>query len=568
MGDSGALMGFAKFGEGLLKGMDSARKRRLEEERLKQQAARSKQQDAIQTLREQRLLKQLEKENQPQGVVPLLDESGNIIPGRYKYSEKGGAAKDPFTEGIQYQVDEGTGVLDKSKFRYKKTPGKNLSDVEKERVKSQTEVDKARAQEIREGKAAPKLNPADEDLKYSQVGINTARIEEIRGKAPTGLLPKLDAQGRIIEGRFAPKPTPGPKPIDKTQQDYNSARAEEARARAKTVREGKGTNPKSEAEIAQGMGMQWQIDPATGKPIKDKYQYKSSTGLTPLEQLLKEDYEVVIDQDTQLPIGWKRRDKSKKEASKPNPMYGRKDFRPMMENGVVKKDAQGNDMFEPVPTPTPSPSPTPKPTPTPDPLADLKKRKLEAQVKGLEKPPVKKSGKGPKLPLSSEVEVRSLAGKQGNVRTVNNLLKSTLKLLRDPKIKEEQKIQKGMELLKVINSPMGADAIGAEESQRLGSFLEVVSTNRPGGYLGTGFKLGRDLPGFTEAVDLKTQELDSLLGMNQERINELEGRPTGLLGKKSSTSIPVGTIKPGKGGKKYRFKGGDSKDKNSWELVK
>lgn len=101
--------------------------------------------------------------------------------------------------------------------------------------------------------------------------------------------------------------------------------------------------------------------------------------------------------------------------------------------------------------------------------------------------------------------------------SVKSGIDAALKNLNDPNVSEDQKIKTGQGLLKLLNSAEGADAIGAEESKRLGSFLEYQTGN----FTGAGPFWGRDLDLFTEQVSLKSQELGQRLATNEQAAQSL-----------------------------------------------
>lgn len=81
---------------------------------------------------------------------------------------------------------------------------------------------------------------------------------------------------------------------------------------------------------------------------------------------------------------------------------------------------------------------------------------------------------------------------------------------------EEQKVQIGQTILKMLNDPENSDAVGAEEVKRLADELQPYSTwsakGRP--------RIGRDLPAFQQKVELLRQRLLNSAGSQYERINQ------------------------------------------------
>lgn len=127
-------------------------------------------------------------------------------------------------------------------------------------------------------------------------------------------------------------------------------------------------------------------------------------------------------------------------------------------------------------------------------------------------------GKFKALPVDSQKQIGELSTKNANQKVIKNLMDQTMKTLNDPKVSEEQKITAGLSALKVINSPLGADAVGAEEAERMGAYLQQFSFTRPGS------TFGRDLPRFTEQFKGATDRLAGSIKANQDEVDNLYGR--------------------------------------------
>lgn len=90
------------------------------------------------------------------------------------------------------------------------------------------------------------------------------------------------------------------------------------------------------------------------------------------------------------------------------------------------------------------------------------------------------------------------------------------------KLDDDQKVTQGRQLLKVLNSSEGADAIGSEEAKRLGSKLEYAMGNFTNS---NPMQFGRDLPGFSENAKNTSLGLKSGISANQKIINDAYGNP-------------------------------------------
>jgi hypothetical protein len=117
----------------------------------------------------------------------------------------------------------------------------------------------------------------------------------------------------------------------------------------------------------------------------------------------------------------------------------------------------------------------------------------------------------------NKTQIDEIARKNANVFSVKSGIDSALAQLQSD-LPEEEKIKVGQNLLKLLNSAEGSDAVGAEESKRLGSFLEWKFANftQPGSFI------GRDLDLFTQQVANKSKELADRITRNESGIKGLQ----------------------------------------------
>jgi hypothetical protein len=122
------------------------------------------------------------------------------------------------------------------------------------------------------------------------------------------------------------------------------------------------------------------------------------------------------------------------------------------------------------------------------------------------------------LPFESKKQINTLAEKSAQVASIRGLMSASYKQLTDPKVSEAQKVTIGREMLKTINSPLGADAVGAEEAKRLSSFLEFKLANftEPGSFI------GRDLDQFNVQIGNNINKMNSVLTQNNKIIEQLK----------------------------------------------
>lgn len=147
-------------------------------------------------------------------------------------------------------------------------------------------------------------------------------------------------------------------------------------------------------------------------------------------------------------------------------------------------------------------------------LIDYRTSKIpEAQQKNMGNVDIKA------LPEEERDVVKGLAKANADKISIANQISGTLQILDDPKVSKEQKISQGRQMLKVLNSTQGKDAVGAEEAKRLGSYLESsfgINWNSPRA-LGD---FGMNLEGFREQAALTNKALVDSINANQAEIQK------------------------------------------------
>ena len=150
-----------------------------------------------------------------------------------------------------------------------------------------------------------------------------------------------------------------------------------------------------------------------------------------------------------------------------------------------------------------------KPT---DPLMGLlRKEQLEKLTKENNQPS--------KLPVEDQKVVETLATKNAGKISIANQIDSYLTEFQKAPDKAT-KLRVGGQMLKVLNSPEGADAIGVEEARRLGDALDFQMFN----VFGAGPMFGRDLGGFESQVKSTSEAVKGGVKTNQAEISRLTGR--------------------------------------------
>lgn len=126
---------------------------------------------------------------------------------------------------------------------------------------------------------------------------------------------------------------------------------------------------------------------------------------------------------------------------------------------------------------------------------------------------------GEKLPLDKKKTVETLSTKNANKLAIKNQIDAVLANWNS--MSEDQQVAAGRQLLKTLNSTEGADAIGTEEANRLGSKLEFAMGNFTNS---NPTQFGRDLKGFYEQAENTAKGIGTAVSANQRIIDEQMGR--------------------------------------------
>jgi hypothetical protein len=140
----------------------------------------------------------------------------------------------------------------------------------------------------------------------------------------------------------------------------------------------------------------------------------------------------------------------------------------------------------------------------------------------------------------AQTQQQDLGKKSANLYSVKVAMDKAHQQLTDPNLSEEEKIKAGQGLLKLLNSAEGADAVGAEEAKRIGSFLE----NKMFNFFEPGSMFGRDLDLFSDQVKNNSALLAERIKGNQHAIDSLgSGRKlSDLVGEEQA--VADGGLKP------------------------
>ncbi len=117
-------------------------------------------------------------------------------------------------------------------------------------------------------------------------------------------------------------------------------------------------------------------------------------------------------------------------------------------------------------------------------------------------------------------EATALALKNASKSAIKNQLDAFVQNWDGGEWSDEQKLTQGKNLLKVLNSAEGQDAIGAEEVKRLGSNLQFAMGNL---FNDNPIQFGRDLPGFRTQVADTAKTMGDAITLNRQQISGLTG---------------------------------------------
>lgn len=127
---------------------------------------------------------------------------------------------------------------------------------------------------------------------------------------------------------------------------------------------------------------------------------------------------------------------------------------------------------------------------------------------------------GMNLPPEDKAIVSTLATKTANKVSIANQIDS---MLADwDSLSEKDRLARGRQMIKVLNSTEGQDAVGAEESKRLGGMLEFAYGNFTND---NPVQFGRDLEGFRRQAMGTSEALKGAISQNSKQVSEITGRP-------------------------------------------
>jgi hypothetical protein len=130
------------------------------------------------------------------------------------------------------------------------------------------------------------------------------------------------------------------------------------------------------------------------------------------------------------------------------------------------------------------------------------------------------------LPEEKKQTIIGLAKKNVDKQAIANSIDSVMNSW--DKLSEDEKLTQGKQLIKVLNSTQGSDAVGVEEARRLAGKLQFAMGNLTND---NPVQFGRDLEGFKADAQNTSKFIKDSVASNNAIIDEAYGRPSA----KSST---------------------------------
>lgn len=128
------------------------------------------------------------------------------------------------------------------------------------------------------------------------------------------------------------------------------------------------------------------------------------------------------------------------------------------------------------------------------------------------------------LPIDVKSEVGTLSTKNAGKISIANQLENHLAQFQAAKT-DDDKVRIGNEMLKILNSTEGSDAVGTDERKNLGDALDYHMANVKSGLgMQTGKFHGRDLPGFETQAQATINAIKGAIKSNRSEVDRVMGR--------------------------------------------
>jgi|688.fasta_scaffold433613_2 hypothetical protein len=162
------------------------------------------------------------------------------------------------------------------------------------------------------------------------------------------------------------------------------------------------------------------------------------------------------------------------------------------------------------------------------------------------------------LPKEDQIMINKLSDQKAKSAIVNNLMDPLMQQMNDPKISEEQKAVSALEQLKLMNSQLGPDALGAGETERVSKWLQTA----PDPIVGK-WKVGPDIEKFSEQLKNALNRNKKSIQTIDQQINQYYGRtPKNLNVPLDQKSIVKKLVNPKTGQTKIIYSDGSEEVKD------
>lgn len=154
-------------------------------------------------------------------------------------------------------------------------------------------------------------------------------------------------------------------------------------------------------------------------------------------------------------------------------------------------------------------------------IAKMNRSKWESEQKTKRAP---KLMKPPELPLDKKKMVEKYSGEVARITGINSQVSELKRQIGDKNIPELDRLATAQEQLKLLNSTLGSDAVGAEETKRMAAYLDPLPN-------WVKREVGVDLDGFYRQLDRVNERLSRTISTQQREIDKIYGRPLAALPK-------------------------------------
>jgi len=124
-----------------------------------------------------------------------------------------------------------------------------------------------------------------------------------------------------------------------------------------------------------------------------------------------------------------------------------------------------------------------------------------------------------KLPKDAQITIESLTEDASKQTAMGNQVNELIDQMKDPKMSNEDKVASANEQVKLLNSTLGSDAVGAEEVKRIAKFLDYLPSPTVGKYT-----TGPDIEGYTRQLENLKKRTDGSIALLKSQVDEAYGR--------------------------------------------